>query len=53
MEEKWSLVGSQELSEYEFTFKNETIKIEVETYIGISIIGEEKIVDLISKSVKY
>lgn len=46
------IAGSQEFMSYEFYIKGERIEIEIETYIGISLIGPEIIVNDLSKKVK-
>ena len=47
IEKKWGIGGSQEIAEYYVIIKNENLKIEIETYIGISITGKPDLVDSI------
>ena len=49
---EWSLVGSQELQEFEIIYKGEPLKIEFETYIGISLIGSQSMIDDITDQIK-
>jgi hypothetical protein len=46
------IAGSQEFISYEFYVKGERIEIEIETYIGISLIGNEIIVNDLARKVK-
>ena len=48
---EWSLVGSQELQEFEILYKGEQLKIEIETYIGISLIGSQNMIDDITDQI--
>lgn len=36
--------GSQEILKYEFTINEELLEVELETYMGITIHGDEKII---------
>jgi hypothetical protein len=46
------IAGSQDFLSYEFYIKGEKIKIEIETYIGISLIGPEILVNDLSSKIK-
>ena len=48
---EWSLVGSQELQEFEILYKGEQLKIEIETYIGISLFGSQNMIDDITDQI--
>jgi hypothetical protein len=49
---EWSLVGSQEFQEFEIIYKEEPLKIGFETYIGISMIGSQNMIDDITDQIK-
>ncbi|KAA5533747.1 hypothetical protein F0919_14540 [Taibaiella lutea] len=46
------VAGSQDYKSYDIRFKNSIIKVEIETYIGLLITGDESIVDYISATFK-
>jgi len=48
----WSVAGSQEIETVQAQLYGNAITIEAETYIGLSITGEENMIDEISKRVK-
>ncbi|WP_426611408.1 hypothetical protein [Bradyrhizobium sp. McL0616] len=47
----WSVVGSQELETVKFELQGRTIEVEAETYIGLSLTGDESDVDEIAHRV--
>jgi hypothetical protein len=48
----WGVAGSQELSTWEAAVEGRTLKIESETYIGLSISGEGALVERVVASLK-
>ena len=48
----WSVAGSQEIETVQAQLAGNAITIEAETYIGLSITGEENMINEISKRVK-
>ena len=48
----WCVAGSQEIETVQAQLAGNAITIEAETYIGLSITGEENIINEISKRVK-
>lgn len=48
----WSVAGSQEIETVHAQLAANSITIEAETYIGLSITGEENMINEISKRVK-
>lgn len=48
----WGLAGSQELEKLDILLEGETITIEAETFIGLSISGEPSLVDKIEALVR-
>jgi hypothetical protein len=44
----WSVVGSQELETAKLEFRGKIVDVESETYIGLSITGDENDVDEIA-----
>ncbi|MFA9949965.1 hypothetical protein [Dentiradicibacter hellwigii] len=47
-----ALVGSQDISIYEFLVKNEIIRVEFETYIGLSLIGPKNLIREIEENIQ-
>ena len=47
-----ALVGSQDISIYEFLVKNEIIRVEFETYIGLSLIGPKNLIMEIEENIQ-
>ena len=47
-----ALVGSQDISIYEFLVKNEIIRVEFETYIGLSLIGPKTLIREIEENIQ-
>ncbi|MBG0510654.1 hypothetical protein [Agrobacterium leguminum] len=48
----WAVAGSQEIETVQAQLAGNAITIEAETYIGLSITGEENMINEISKRVK-
>lgn len=48
----WALAGSQELQELDVTVKGQRLRIESETYVGLSISGNTLLVGRIAELVK-
>lgn len=48
----WAAAGSQELETFEFELNGHTLCIEAETYIGLSLSGDEAQVNEIAKRVE-
>jgi len=51
LEEKWGVAGSQEVELTKLELRGKIIDMESETYIGLSITGDEHDVDEIAKRV--
>jgi hypothetical protein len=51
-DKKEALAGSQDYVSYELEYQGDIIRIEIETYIGVSITGKESIVDHVFKELK-
>ena len=47
-----ALVGSQDISIYEFLVKNEIIRVEFKTYIGLSLIGPKNLIREIEENIQ-
>jgi hypothetical protein len=47
----WSVVGSQELETAKIEFRGKIVNVESETYIGLSITGDENDMDEIANRV--
>ena len=47
-----ALAGSQDVSIYEFLVKNEKIKVESETYVGLSLVGPKHLIMEIENNVR-
>lgn len=47
-----ALAGSQDISIYEFLVKNEIIRVEFETYIGLSLIGPKNLIREIEENIQ-
>ncbi|WP_343292994.1 hypothetical protein AAHN93_14790 [Vandammella animalimorsus] len=47
-----ALAGSQDVSIHEFLVKNEIIKVESETYIGLSLVGSKNLIMEIENNVR-
>lgn len=47
-----ALVGSQDISIYKFLVKNEIIRVEFETYIGLSLIGPKNLIREIEENIQ-
>jgi hypothetical protein len=48
----WAVAGSQELEQLATTFGNRTVRVEAETYIGLSITGDPILVSEIAGRVR-
>ena len=48
LDTSWGLGGSQELTTAKMTIKGKVVDVESETYIGLSISGDEDLVDEIA-----
>ena len=46
-QKKWGMAGSQSLEELSFLIDGSELRIESETYIGLTIMGDKEIVDKI------
>src|SRR5450631_2076091 len=51
LEEKWGVAGSQEVEATKLELREKIIELEAETYIGLSITGDEQDIDEIAKRV--
>lgn len=51
-DQKWALGGSQDFTEYEIAIKGDMLRVEIETYIGVSISGNPALVDEIFNAIK-
>lgn len=51
MSSDWAVVGSQELTSFIVSLRDEILKVESETYIGLSISGPEELVAEVASSV--
>ncbi|MDO4725427.1 MAG: hypothetical protein Q4A97_11800 [Comamonadaceae bacterium] len=47
-----ALTGSQDVSIHEFLVKNEIIKVESETYVGLSLVGPKNLIMEIENNVR-
>ncbi|WP_147476967.1 hypothetical protein [Vandammella animalimorsus] len=47
-----ALAGSQDVSIHEFLVKNEIIKVESETYVGLSLVGSKNLIMEIENNVR-
>lgn len=50
--ETWVVVGSQDISSWEAVVQGQRLSIESETYMGLSITGEQALVQMIAESVR-
>jgi hypothetical protein len=48
----WAAAGSQELETFKFELNGHTLCVEAETYIGLSLSGDEVLVNEIAKRVE-
>jgi hypothetical protein len=48
----WAVVGSQEIDTYLVTIENQELRIESETFVGLSITGASGLVQKITSAVK-
>ena len=48
----WGVVGSQEINTLKFTLKGQPLMVEAETYMGLSISGEQETVECIAAQVR-
>jgi len=49
----WGVGGSQEVSTWDVKINEETINVEAETYIGLSIRGPNTLIERIAQKVKH
>ena len=52
LDKSWAVGGSQEIEVAEVELMSEKIRIESETFIGVTILGPEVIIDIIADKVR-
>lgn len=45
IDNKEAVAGSQDYTSYEIKYQNSVVKVEIETFMGISITGNESVID--------
>lgn len=50
--ESWGVGGSQELATLEVALDGETLIVEAETYVGLSITGDPRLVERVAEHVR-